>query len=361
MTSTLTHRPLSGAARRPLSPIHVWAAIGGTLLVLEIAALTRWVTGPNFQEIPVGADQPPEWMRIALDTTQIAVVAIAVVVAWRLLFRPLVRERRLTLNGTFVIAGFLAAPWDGLSAWPNQWFNYNSYLFNKGSVLSAVPGVVSPNSDGVGQAWPCFALGAYVILVPALGALGCLVMRNAKRRFPTMRAPGLIAICLVVIIVLETTLEAAFLAPLGAYSLAGGPWPIINGDHYYTIPFLEILHGGMFFTVPAVLKYYVNDHGETVAERGAQTIPGTKRQAAARAVAVIGAIHLGFLLTYHLPVMGWAMNSREYPDDVKQRSYFLGNACGESLNIACPGPDTPILRPGAGHFDWDGNFVPPAR
>src|SRR5689334_9421651 len=100
MTSTLSHRPPAAPAQRTLAPIYVWAAIGATLLLLEIAALTRWVTGPNFQEIPVGADQPPEWMRIALDTLQIGVVAIAVVVAWRLLVRPLVRERRLTLNGT---------------------------------------------------------------------------------------------------------------------------------------------------------------------------------------------------------------------------------------------------------------------
>ncbi len=167
-------------------------------------------------------------------------------------------------------------------------------------------------------------------------------------------------VCVAAMMVLETSVELV-LAPLGFYSLAGGPWPVFNGDHYYSIPALEMLHGAMFFTVPAVLKYFVNDVGETLAERGAQAIPGTKRQAGTRAVAVIGAIHLGFLLTYHLPVMAYAVNSREYPEDVKQRSYFLGNACGESLDIACPGPHTPILRPGTGHFDWHGNYVPPGR
>jgi hypothetical protein len=126
------------------------------------------------------------------------------------------------------------------------------------------------------------------------------------------------------------------------------------------MPLMEVVHGGMFFTVPGVLKYFVNDVGETIAERGSQTIPGTGKRAVMRAVAVIGAIHVGFLATYHIPVMAYGVNSSEYPDDVKQRSYFLGNTCGESLDIACPGPNVPVLRPGTGHFDWHGNYVPPS-
>lgn len=362
MTSTLTRPPASGSpVRRAMSAVHVWAGIGAVLLVLEFAALTRWVTGPDFTKIPTGPDQPPQWMRTVLDAGQIAGVVAAAAVTWFLLVRPLLRERRLTLNGTFVIAGFLAAPWDGLSAAPQHWFNYNSYLFNRGSVLSAVPGVLSPNSHGVGQAWPFFGFPAYVILVPSLGALGAFIMRRTRQRLPQLNGAGLIAVCALTLMVMEFLIEAFLLSPLGFYSLAGAPGPAAFSDTFHRMPLIEVLHGGMFFTVPGVLKFFVNDNGETFAERGAQMISGTRRRASMRAVAVIGAIHVGFLFTYHLPVMVYAVNSSAYPDDVKDRSYFLGNACGEQLNTACPGPHTPILRPGTGHFDWRGNYVPPSR
>jgi hypothetical protein len=338
----------------------VWASIGAILIVLELTAVTAWVVGPNFQEVPTGPDQPPHWMRVTLDSIQIVGIVAAAFVAWFLLFRPLIREHRLTLNGTFVIAGVLASFWDGLSAAPQQWFNYNSYLFNRGSVLSSVPGVLSPNSDGAGQSWPFFAIPAYIILVPSLGALGAFIMRRTKRQFPGLNAVGLIAAAAATLMAMEFVIEAFLLSPLGVYSLAGAPGPAVFGDTFHRMPLMEVVHGGMFFTVPGVLKYFVNDVGETIAERGSQTIPGTGKRAVMRAVAVIGAIHVGFLATYHIPVMAYGVNSSEYPDDVKQRSYFLGNTCGESLDIACPGPNVPVLRPGTGHFDWHGNYVPPS-
>jgi hypothetical protein len=359
--TTLAAAPSTGSLRRPAGAVRVWAAVGAVLLVLEFAALARWVTGPNFRKVPTGVDQPPHWMRVVLDAGQVAGIAAAVAVVWFLLVRPLLREHRLTLNGTFVIAGFLAAPWDGLSAAPQMWFNYNSFLFNRGSVLSAVPGVLSPNSAGVGQAWPFFGFPAYVILVPSLGALGAFILRRTRTRFPALHAVGLVAVCAGSLMVMEFLLEAFLLSPLGFYSLAGAPGPAAFSSTFHRMPLIEVLHGGMFFTVPGVLRFFVNDHGETLAERGSAAIAGTRRRAAVRAVAVVGAVHVGFLVTYHLPVMAYAVNSSEFPDDVKDRSYFLGNACGESVDIACPGPHTPLLRPGSGHLDWHGNFVPPTR
>lgn len=199
-----------------------------------------------------------------------------------------------------------------------------------------------------------------MILVPGLGALGAGAMRRAQRRFPHLRTPALLLICLVTVMLFETLVEAMLLSPLGFYALGGGQWPIIGRGTYHAMPLIEVLHGAMFFTVPAALKLFLNDSGESLPERGAHAIRGTGRRIGARALAVIGALHLGFLLTYHLPVMLWAENARTFPADVTDRSYFLGNTCGPKIDVACPGPHTPILRPGSGHFDWEGRYVPPA-
>ena len=167
-------------------------------------------------------------------------------------------------------------------------------------------------------------------------------------------------ICILSLMAFEAVLEW-ILQPLGVYSLAGGPWPLLNANSYTSYPFVEFFHGGLFFSVPGIVAYFVNDHGETFAERGASSIRAGWRRNAIRVLAVTGALHACFILVYHVPVSLVALHSREYPNDVKERSYFLGNTCGKAVNRACPGPSTPILRPGAGYFDWSGKYVPPGR
>ena len=352
--------PALPAKRAPgTRPVHVWATIGAALIAAELVVLGRWVSGPNFERIPVGVDQPPAWMQTTLDVLQVVVAVVAAVVAWTLLVRPLIRERTVTLNGLFVIAGLLAAPWDGLSGAAQHWLHYNSYLVNRGSVISELPGALSPNTPGVGQAWPFMGFGAYIILIPLTGALGAGLMKRVRRRVPSVRSTTLVAICVVAMGAFDAAIELVLL-PLGVYQLNGGPWQLINGDRYYGYPLVELLHASLFFSVPAVIKFFVDDKGETFAERGAHAVRGaTARTTGLRGLAVIGAVHLGLLCTFHVPVMFYAVNSREYSDDVKTRSYFLGNTCGEEIDRACPGPDTPVLRPGSGHFDWEGDYVPP--
>jgi hypothetical protein len=281
------------------------------------------MTGPEFQRVPVGADQPPEWMRVALTTMQVAGALAAVAMVWLLLLRPLIRERRLTLNGMLVIAAVLAAPWDGLSSYDQHWVNWNSYLANRGSPLSAVPGVNSPHGPGYGQVLPFFNVAAYVIALPLFGAFGSWVMRRAKRRFPRLTAAGLLGVCLLAIMVVETASEMV-LAPSGVYTLAGSQWPIFFADHYYRLTVPQMVHIAMLFTLPAALTYFGGPTGETVVEEGAQSIRGPRRRAVTRVAAVVGAVHLGILLTYHLPMMFYGSHADEYPADVKQRSYFLG-------------------------------------
>lgn len=348
----------TSSGTRATSPVHVWAIVGAILVAAEGYVVVKWFTGPNFQRVPVGPDEPPAWMRTTLDALQIVGVVAALAVVYWLLIRPWIRERTVTIYGIFVIVGVLAAPWDGVSGATQQWFNYNSYLFNRGSVLSELPLTLSPNTAGAGQAWPFFAFPAYIILIPLVAMLGSAIMRRAHRRFPSLGSVSLVVICILSLMAFEMALEM-ILQPLGVYSLAGGPWPLLYGNSYASYPFVELFHGGLFFSVPGILAYFVNDHGETIAERGAWAVRPGWRRIGIRTLAVVGAAHVCFILVYHLPVSLVALHSREYPNDVKQRSYFLGNTCGKAVNRACPGPSTPILRPGSGHLDWSGKYVPP--
>ena len=164
--------PRTSPGARPTSAVRLWAIVGPVFISAEAYVIVKWVTGPNFTRVPVGADEPPAWMRTTLDILQIVGLVAALGVVYWLLVRPWMRERKLTLYGIYVIAGLLAAPWDGVSSWTQHWVNYNSYLFNRGSVLSELPFTLSPNTAGVGQAYPFFGLAAYIILIPLVGVMG---------------------------------------------------------------------------------------------------------------------------------------------------------------------------------------------
>ena len=77
-----------------------------------------------------------------------------------------------------------------------------------------------------------------------------------------------------------------------------------------------------------------------------------------RVTAVIGGTVMIFIITYHLPQGIIALHSSEWPEDVKNRSCFTDRICGPQVNLACPGPNVPIHRPGAPRPDYSGHFAP---
>ena len=329
VTLTRENSPSEPLTAKRFPPVTKWAVTGGALLIVELFFIIKWVSGPDFTSVPYGPDQPPQWMKVVLDGFQLASWIGALFCLYWFLIRPWRRQGRVPFDGLVCIAAAFAAPWDGLSSAPRQWFGYNAYLLNRSSILSALPGVASPNGQGYGQAWPLFAIPMYIILFPLLAILGSAVMRRAKRIFPRLSAVGLIFVCIGAMMVMDFIIEGILLMPLGFYSYAGGVWPITFPGTYYQFPFSELLQASMWFSVAGVFRYFTNERGETFVERGANTLAvGPRRQLGMRSLAVIAGLHLSFLAVYHVPMMLWTAASPSWPQDVKQRSYFLGNLCG---------------------------------
>src|SRR5215475_9848521 len=95
------------SAQPTSSPVRIWAIVGAILVAAELYVVLKWVTGPEFVTVPVGPDQPPTWMRTALDVFQIVSVVAGLVVLYWVLIRPWIRERKVTIYGIFAIAGLL--------------------------------------------------------------------------------------------------------------------------------------------------------------------------------------------------------------------------------------------------------------
>lgn len=342
-------------------PVKYWATAGAILLAAEAYLLISWVTGPNFERVDSGPDSPPTWMKTEMVAVEIVATLATIFTFYWFLVRPWLRERRVTTDGLLCIAFLTVSFYDPLSNFAQNWFTYNSYLVNFGSVMSEVPGVTAFHEPGANEAFPLLVVPtAYVTAFIWLSVLVCKAMSAAKRRWPSMGPGRLVLFCLGLTMLADVVIEGLFYMPLGFWTFAGGHWSI-NAGHYYQYPIHEMIFGGAVFCMFVCLRYFTNDRGETIAERGIERmkIPPA-RKVVLRGLGIVAFVQIGFFATYHLPQAIFALNSTEWPQDVQERSYFTNNICGPETNRACPGPEVPNSRPDSPYLNIDGGLSRPA-
>ncbi|HTK60805.1 MAG TPA: spirocyclase AveC family protein [Pseudonocardia sp.] len=323
---------------RAITPIRLWASLGAVFLAAELFWLTRWVTSPSFTPVDSGPDLPPTWMRVTLIVGQVLFVAGALVFLYKLLWVPWRRERRVTLDGLLCIAALLASPFDMLSNYRGYWFTYNSYQLNMGSIMSALPGVAQPHGNGAGEAWPIVLIpGAYVVIFVGLAIVGCRLMNAAKRRWPGIGPVRLVMLCYVATMLMYLVIDGIICMPLGFWQFGGGFVTLLNGDTYYKYPLQEMITAGAVFTIFTCWRFFRNDRGETVAERGLNRLTGSEAtRTVQRGLALYAVVMIGMVLTYHLPNGLLAAHATVWPKDVQARSYFTNNVCAEDTGRPCP-------------------------
>lgn len=338
--------------------IKYWALAGAILLAFELWVLFQWVTGPHFAPVPSGPDLPPVWMRIVFRTTEVVSVIGMFACIYFFLVKPWIRERRVTTDGLLFTALVFASPWDNLSNYLQYWFTYNSYLVNFGSPMAELPGSLAYRAPGVSDAYPILAIPfIYSAAFMWLAMLICWALRKAKARWPNMNNFQLVCLAIVIAALFDVVLEGMIYMPLGFWTYVGGHWNI-NAGKYYQYPLHEALMAGIMNAAFSLLRYFVNDKGETLVERGLEHVKGSQAyKTSLRFLAMIGGVHIIFIFLFHMPVgFTIAPNSAKWIDDSVNRSYFMNNICGPKVDRACPGPDVPIHRPGTPYLDFQGNW-----
>jgi hypothetical protein len=231
-------------------------------------------------------------------------------------------------------------------------------MVNLGSVVAELPGVQTNQAAGSGNAWGFLCFGtAYVGVFPWFAIVACAGMRAVHRRHPNYGPLRMIALCYALNLAVQVVFEGLLMMPLGLYALPGGHFPIFNVGTYAQYPINEALFGGAVFASFTALRYFLNDRGETIAERGSSTIASRNTRIGLRALAIIGAVHVGFLLTYHLPSAVLGLSSPAWPRDTQERSYFNNHVCGPEVDRACPGPETRLTGRGDPHLNYRGQIV----
>lgn len=327
-------------------PVTVWAWIGGVVLCFIVWVLVRWVSSPFFAPVPSGPTELPWWMKANLVFWQVVSPIAALSLIYWFVVRPWLRERKIGVDGVYIIA--FSSLWfqDPLCNYAGSWVTYNSWMFNMGSWHSSVPGSISFAAPGAMLAEPLLlipALYVYFFWLACIG--GSWVMRQTAARWPDAGKPTLIGACFLAALAFDFVIEGLVWMPGGAWSLPGGHFPVLFPGTYHQFAINEFIPVSATLAGVAVIHYFRDDRGLTVVERGADSLKVSNNwRLALRMLAATGAVHAVMFAFYTMPNLFFAMNTQPWPEDVQKRSYFTDYLCGEGTDRACPGPSVPNLR-----------------
>ncbi|WP_445167060.1 spirocyclase AveC family protein [Mycolicibacterium sp. Dal123E01] len=353
--------PVDTEVDKKVKPVVLWATAGGLVLALQIYVWTRWITGPYFVRVPQGPSDPPMYMKTMLMVNAGAMAILLPLTIYWFLIRPWVRERRFTLDGLLFVSCALFFFQDPFLNYVNTWCTYNTWLWNRGSWSSHVPGWVSPEEPGRQVAEPLLINATGYGMVMFFAIAGCFLMRRLKNRWPGMSNMKLILVTYLAAIILDFVMEAGFMLPFGLYTYPGAIRSVsVFADTYHQWPIYEGLMWGGVMTALACLRFFTDDRGRTIVERGLDQVRGGfAKQQFIRFLAIFAFTSSAFFFLYNVPAQWIALHSDPWPADHLKRSYFNGGICGDGTDMPCPDPTLPIPTKRSGYIDTEGKLILP--
>ena len=331
---------------RPTRPVLWWATVGGVLLAFQVFVLARWVFGPNFTSTDPGPDELPQWQSVIFTVLQIGVPIGALAVIYFCIIRPWRRDGHLSTDAMIALAAVPVFFWDMCMSYTSVSLFYNSHLINRGAWANGSwPTWTSPNANNLPE--PLLIVPpAYMALVFSQVLFVLWLLRKVKARWPRLGVPGTIVTIVVGLTITDTLVEGMVLRT-GAYAYPGGIRAItLFAGQTYQIPMSEtFLFGGIALGAIACLSHFRNDRGQTLVERGIDSVKlGYKGKQAVKFFAIYGAIHLAFVVLYMVPQQWFATHSDPFPAGYP--SYMVNDMCAAGADGAtCPGPGVPMPRP----------------
>jgi hypothetical protein len=257
------------------------------------------------------------------------------------------------------VAIFISSIYDPLSDYFQTWFTYNSYFFNRGNAMEALPGWMSISRPGEMVAWPLiFIPPTYVLLIGGVAILGSSVMRRVRRRWPALSAIPLVLSCYLFMMAFDFVLEGLIGLRLGLWEYEGGTGAL-SPDKFYKYPISEMFIVSAVLTAFSAMWFFRNDHGQTMAERGVETTVGW-RAVLLRFLAILAVSQVFLVVFYHLPSALISVHETSWPAAAQSRSYLTNHLCGAGTDRACPGPEVPIARSGSVYLGPSGQLIVPS-
>jgi hypothetical protein len=251
---------------------------------------------------------------------------------------------------------------DPLLNYFNTWCTYNTWLWNRGAWSSNIPGWVSPETPGHQVPEPLLSnVPGYAGGMILITIVGCWVMRKIKARWPGITNVRLILATYGIAIVFDFVMEGLILLPTGIFTYPGAIRAVsINAGTYYQWPIYEGLMWGGVQAALCCLRFFTDDRGRTIVERGLDQVRGgVVKQQITRFLAIFAAVSACFFIFYNVPAQWFGMHADPWPEDHLKRSYFNGGICGDGTDVPCPDPTLPMPTKRSGYINTDGKLVLP--
>lgn len=340
-------RAVEASAVKVTQPVQYWAYLGLLISAFWAWIMVKWVTGPYFTPTLPGPTPQPDWQGPAQIAFQAFCIIALFVVGYKLLWKPWSREKRVTTDGALMIAFFTMFFQDQITMMGGgYWFTYNAHVFNMGSWFPEIPGWMTFAQPGQTPGEPILMMGpgyAYFFLIMTFA--GMFIMRKFREWWPSMSTPALFFCVFIACAILDAVIEIGFWIPLGFYAYTyGGILPMINEGTVRQFPIIEALGTAWLSTAIVALRYYTDDKGQTLVERGLDKVVASPlKKGLLRIFAMVAAIQLIFFFIYNVPMYPLGALSKDWPASIQERSYLMNNICGYGTPRACRTGDTPIV------------------
>jgi hypothetical protein len=325
-----------------------WASLGAAFVALQAYVFLTWFTSGDAAHTSTGADELSTATKVWVVGFQVLSISLAVAIVVYVV-RQSLRERRLSFDAMLVIA-WVSMYWqDPLLNYVRQQFFYNSYLLNLGAWTERIPGWISPNGSLLPE--PLAFVGmTYFWLGPGASLLTFFVMRRAKHRRPQLGVAGLLLVGWLTMVALDLLAEVIFIrTELYAYSGSIHGLSIWGGERWQ-FPIYEAVLWPMVWTAMGALRYFRDDKGRTILDRGLDRVRAVRWHTALRVLAIVGFANAAMLI-YNVGINGFGLHAGATPDGYP--SYMRNGMCGEGTDYACTAPWVPIPLPDSGPLPPD--------
>lgn len=325
--------------------IITWACIGVILLAFELYVSIVWITGPNFVPTDTGIDVIPELDLWYLYGVQILATSLGLLCGWVWIVRPWLRLGRMSTDGMLAVCCWTLVFYDPSMNYTVTTVLYNSYAVNMGAwTQGSWPSWTSPNGHLLPEPLLVTVPG-YLCFVFFMAVFPCWLLNKIKARYPGMGFGSMVLFLILGVMIMDTVIEIILLRT-GVYAYPAGIREVtLFAGKTYQFPLTEALTFGGAVSVVALIRYFVNDKGQTYVEKGVETlkVSSTGKQCL-KMLALFGFVHFTFLLIFVVPNQWLGTHGDPYPEGYP--SYMINDMCkyGDSRE-QCPGPGISMPRP----------------
>lgn len=326
-----------------IQPVAVWSAIGAVLLLLQLYVLMTWLTSGHFVPTPTGPDIIPAGDLLRLRAMELASAIGFILLVVFVLIRPWVRTGRPSFDGLLIVSWCLMVWQDPMVNYVSAQYLLNSNLVNFGSwTLGATPGWVSPKGN---------LLPEPILLYPAVymlfGLVPVMMLCGAWRWYKRHAARPLLIGYVLITLAIGITLD--LLAEV--FMIRGGVFAYPNAIRSLTLwageqhqfPLYEGLFVCFVMTAGGILRYFVNDRGETLVERGLHKLRLKRSKSLLRFLSIYAFLQLSMMLVYDIPMIFVSMHTDSFVEGYP--SYMINGLCASGIDgTQCPGKGVAISR-----------------